>query len=190
MPMISTPSLSPGARTLPHDLRIPHGNAYGWYRLHSNVAPVSEPPTYGVSGLGGITCDENGVCTFDSGGDPGGGYVDPSWIQTSQIPTESPYPVVMTSVDPSGQIQTQSMTPAQLTALINAGSASLQKIIALTQGGSVLANGSIIGSQQAAQLAAAQSGLSITSGGLSGMLSNPIILIGGLAVIALILTRK
>jgi hypothetical protein len=48
-----TSSEVPGNRTLPAELRtpqhVPRGNAYGWHRLHQNLAPVTGG---GVSGLG------------------------------------------------------------------------------------------------------------------------------------------
>jgi hypothetical protein len=53
MSMLTVPSLAPGARTLPGELRVPHGNAYGWHRLHQNLAPLTEPPT--LAGLGDTT---------------------------------------------------------------------------------------------------------------------------------------
>lgn len=195
MSMMTVPSLAPGARTLPGELRVPNGNAYGWHRLHNNLAPLTEPPTHipvdpriALSGLGEF-CDDSGICYPDT---TGGTYLDPTAVlpQLSQIPTESPYPVVISSADANGNITTQSMSPAQLTALINAGSNSLQRILAITQGGSVLANGSIIGSQQAAALAANQAALNVSTAGLSGVLSNPIFLIGGLAVVALLMSRR
>jgi hypothetical protein len=209
MSMISTPSLAPGARTLPIGLRVPEGNAYGWHRLHGNMAPLTEHPIYDPRvSLSGITCDENGVCQSD--GIDSGGYVDTSTlvgvgplapgenydpgslaaILAASSAANPGAPVVVTSAGPNGTIQSQSMTPAQLTALINAGSTSLQKVIALTQGGSVLANGSIIGSQQAAQLAAAQSGLNITSAGLTGMLSSPMLPIAIMGIVAVMLLKK
>lgn len=186
MSMMYTPTMEAGARTLPINLRDPRAGSHGLYRLHGNMAPVTEHPI-NLSGLG-MFCDDTGLCTLDS--TDTGGYVDPSTIQLSQIPTESPYPVVVSTEGPGGLVQSQSMTPAQLTALINAGSTSLQRILAITQGGSVLANGSIIGSQGAAQLAAAQSGLQISTQGLSGVLSNPLVLLGGLGIIALVLLKK
>lgn len=194
MSMMYTPSLAPGARTLPIGLRDFRGDSDGFYRLQGNMAPLTErpDPRIALSGLG-ITCDENGVCTLDAGDyDNGGGYVDPSTVlpQLSQIPTESPYPVIITSANPDGSTSTQSMTAAQLAALINSSSASLSKVLAITQGGSVLANGSIIGSSAAAQLAAAQSTLGISAAGLTGLFSNPIVLIGGLAVLVLMMSRK
>lgn len=45
MSMMTVPSLAPGARTLPGELRVPNGNAYGWHRLHQNLAPLTEPPS-------------------------------------------------------------------------------------------------------------------------------------------------
>lgn len=184
MSMMYTPTMDAGARTLPINLRDSRAAHHGLYRLHGNMAPVTEHPI-NLSGLG-MFCDDTGLCTLDS--TDTGGYVDLS--QISQIPTESPYPVVVSTEGPGGLVQSQSMTPAQLTALINAGSASIQRILAITQGGSVLANGSIIGSQGAAQLAAAQSGLQISTQGLSGVLSNPLVLLGGLGIIALVLLKK
>ena len=193
MSMMMVPSLAPGARTLPIGLRDPRGAANGWHRLHGNMAPMTEypvDPRIALSGLG-ITCDENGVCTLDPTDLANtGGYVDPSTIQLSQIPTESPYPVVLTTANPDGSTSTQSMSPAQLAALINSSSASLSKILAITQGGSVLANGSIIGSQQAAQLAAAQSSLGITSAGVAGLFSNPMVVIGGLGLVLILMMGR
>lgn len=59
MSMMTVPSLAPGARTLPGELRIPHGYAYGWHRLHQNLAPLTEPPVHdprvSLSGFGDVT---------------------------------------------------------------------------------------------------------------------------------------
>ena len=58
MSMVNTASLEPGARSLPAELRVPRGNAWGWNRLHGNLTPVTEggrrfhPPSRGVSGIG------------------------------------------------------------------------------------------------------------------------------------------
>ena len=50
---MDVPSLAPGARTLPAELRtpqhIPRGNAWGWHRLHENLTPVTDG---GMNGLG------------------------------------------------------------------------------------------------------------------------------------------
>lgn len=190
MSMMNVPSLAPGARTLPIGLRNFRGNHDGFHRLHGNMAPLTErpDPRIALSGVGEF-CDDSGICYPDSAG---GTYLDPSTIDLSQIPTESPYPVVMTTADANGNISSQSMTPAQLTALINAGSSSLQRILAITQGGSVLANGSIIGSQQAAQIAAAQvpyGSLNVSTAGLSGILSSPVVLLAGAALLAVVLLK-
>lgn len=187
---LTVPSLAPGARTLPIGLRDHHVDRNGWARLRGNMAPLTEhpiniDPRIALSGVGEF-CDDSGICYPDV---TGGTYLDPSTFDVGQIPTESPYPVVLTTADPSGNVTSQSMTPAQLTALINAGSISLQRILAITQGGSVLANGSIIGSQQAAQLAAAQSGLSITSQGLTGLLSSPMVPIAIMSIVAALLLK-
>lgn len=198
MSMMYTPSLAPGARTLPVGLRDFRGNFDGFHRLYGNMAPLTEAPDprISLSGLGDCAIDPStgllsdlvtgAACTDTTG------YLDPTTVlpQLSQIPTESPYPVVITTANTDGSTSTQSMTPAQLTALINAGSSSLQRILAITQGGSVLANGSIIGSSQAAALAAQQSALNISTAGLAGVLSNPVVLIGGLAVLVLMMSRK
>lgn len=200
MSMMTVPSLAPGARTLPGELRVPHGEAYGWHRLHQNLAPLTEPPTHLIPVDPRITLSGLGDCVDDMGNSvpcatDGGGYVDPATLQNviDQLPVgpSGLYgPVTIYTQDSGGNTTSQSMTPAQLTALINAGSSSLQRVLAITQGGSVLANGSIIGSQQAAALAANQAALNVSTAGLSGVLSNPIVLIGGLAVIALVLSRK
>lgn len=58
MSMVHTATLEPGARSLPAELRVPRGNAWGWNRLHGNLTPVTQggkrftPPSRGVSGLG------------------------------------------------------------------------------------------------------------------------------------------
>lgn len=192
MSMMNVPSLAPGARTLPGELRTPNGNAYGWNRLHQNLAPLTEPPTHipvdpriALSGLGEF-CDDSGICY------PDGGYVDPGTFDVGQIPTESPWPVVVTTQTPSGGQQSTSMTPAQLTALINAGSQSIQRILAITQGGTVLANGSIIGSQGAAQIAASQvpyGSLNVSGAGISGILSSPVVLLAGAALLAVVVLK-
>ena len=215
MSMMMVPSLAPGARTLPIGLRDPRGSANGWHRLHGNMAPMTEhpipvDPRIALSGLG-ITCDENGVCTLDATDYSNtGGYVDTSTLVgvgplapgetydpgslaaiLAAANTSNPSaPVVITTANPDGSTSTQSMTPAQLTALINSSSASLSKILAITQGGSVLANGSIIGSQQAAQLAAAQSSLGITSAGVAGLFSNPMVVIGGLGLVLILMMGR
>lgn len=52
MSMMNVPSLAGGSRTLPAELRtpnIPHGNAWGWHRLHANLTPLTEG---GMSGIG------------------------------------------------------------------------------------------------------------------------------------------
>lgn len=187
MSMMYTPTMDAGARTLPINLRDYRAGHSGAYRLHGNMAPVTEHPiNLGALGVCDGEYDEFGYpCSI-----PTGGYVDPSTINISQIPTESPYPVVVTTQTPNGGQSSTAMTPAQLTALINAGSSSLQRILAITQGGSVLANGSIIGSQQAAQLAAAQSGLNISTQGLSGFLSSPMVPMALIAVVAVLLLKN
>lgn len=196
MSMMYTPTLAPGARTLPINLRDHRAGSHGAYRLHGNMAPVTEHPLNpmagGMAGLGEF-CDDSGICYPDV---TGGTYLDPTTIQSTidQLPVgpSGVYtgPIIVSTADPSGNITSQSMTPAQITALINAGSTSLQRVLAITQGGSVLANGSIIGSQQAAQLAAAQSGLNISTAGLSGLFSNPVVLLGGLALVVVLMSRK
>ncbi len=180
MSMMTVPSLAPGARTLPGELRVPGGNAYGWHRLHQNLAPLAEPPT--LAGLGEF-CDDSGICYPDPVSS------DPT-IQISQIPTETPWPVVFTQ-DPTGTVQQQQMSPAQLTALINAGSNSLLKILAVTQGGSVT-NSGIYGATQTGNIAAGfpQNQLNIGGAGVSGFLSSPMMLIGVGLVALLVLSKK
>ncbi len=204
MPMMTVPSLAPGARTLPGNLRVPEGHAYGWHRLHQNLAPLTEPPIpvdprIALSGLGDCAVDPStgmltdittgAACTDTTG------YIDPTTLQNTinQLPVGPSglyQPVTVYSANPDGSTTQQSMTPAQLTALINAGSSSLTRVLAIAQGGTVLANGTTIGSPQAAALAAQQSALNLSTAGLSGVLSNPIVLIGGLAVVALLMSRR
>ncbi len=195
MSMMTVPSLAPGARTLPGELRVPGGNAWGWHRLHQNLAPLTEPPTIdpriALSGLGEF-CDDSGICYPDVSG---GSYLDPGTIQNTidQLPVgpQGVYtgPLVVYSATPTGGTTSQSMTPAQLTALINAGSNDLTRVLAITQGGSVLANGSIIGSQQAAALAANQAALNVSTAGLSGLLSSPMVPMAIIAVVAVLVLK-
>lgn len=195
MSMMTVPSLAPGARTLPDGLRN-FGHRNGAQRLYGNMAPLTEAPDPRISlgdcvddidtdtgmACGFVDASTLGLC-FPGGVDANGNTV------VSCGSGNSTAPVVITTQNSDGSTSSQSMTPAQLTALINAGSSSLTKILAITQGGSVLANGSIIGSQQAAQLAAAQSALNISTAGLAGVLSNPLVLIGGLAFAVLLMNR-
>lgn len=190
MSMMTVPSLAPGARTLPDGLRN-FGHRNGAQRLYGNMAPLTEAPDPRIS-LGDF-CDDSGICYPDVAG---GDYVDSATLQSviAQLPVgpSAVYtgPIVVSSADANGNITSQSMTPAQLTALINAGSNDLTRVLAITQGGSVLANGSIIGSSQAAALAAQQSALNISTAGLAGALSNPVVLFGGMFVLGFLLTSR
>ncbi len=178
MSMMHVPSLAPGARTLPIGLRVPEGNAYGWHRLHGNLAPLTEPPTHvpvdfpvgfhpGMAGLG----------YYDANGD---------WQ-----PDESPYPVVMDSG--AGTVPyTGSTPPVDWASIIAAGTLGIDKTLAITQGGSVTGSG-IYGSTQTANVAAGfpQNQLNLSGAGISGMLSSPMLLIGlGLLAVLMISGKK
>ena len=62
---INTPSLAPGARSLPSELRTPRGHAFGWNRLHGNLTPVTQGGTAWLpqgrafqTGVNGIGADQ------------------------------------------------------------------------------------------------------------------------------------
>lgn len=76
---------------------------------------VPKPLTAGL-GLGSISCDENGVCTD---------------TQVSQIPTESPYPVVISTpvYTPAGTPSTSSATQNLLNSLAASWSGAAQQIL-------------------------------------------------------------
>ena len=196
MSMLSVPSLAPGARTLPGELRVPEGNAYGWHRLHQNLAPLTEPPTIdpriALSGLGEF-CDDSGICYPDSVpvdyGTGGGQIIDVTTGLPIDPNTYNSNPTVIVQ-NPNGTTSAQSMTPAQLTALINAGSNSLLKILAVTQGGSVTGSG-IYGATQTGNIAAGfpQNQLNIGGAGVSGFLSSPILLLG-IGIVAILALKK
>lgn len=154
MSMMTVPSLAPGARTLPGELR---GNARGWNRLHSNLAPLTEgpDPRIALSGVG-------------------------DWYDESGIPMATP---VYGAPPPGGGTDWGS--------IIGAGTTSLEHILAITQGGSVT-NSGIYGSQQTGNIAAAQvpyGSLNVSTAGISGILSSPIVL-AGLALVAFMVISK
>lgn len=149
---VLVPSLSPGAGSLPAELRIRRGD----------IDPVSGRERLlmgqrGMGSVGDISCDADGVCTAS----------DPN---VSQIPTESPYPVVFSSDAPT--------VPIDYNKLITSGLLSLAQLTAIQQGGSVkTANGTIYGSSAASVVAAGNPGaaLNITGGSMSAILTNPLL---------------
>jgi len=200
MSMMTVPSLAPGARTLPGELRVPGGNAWGWHRLHQNLAPLTEPPTQipvdpriALSGLGEF-CDDSGICYPDSVPVDYGSTSGVIYSATTGLPVDpaefGTSPTVIYQ-NPNGTTSSQTMTPAQLTALINAGSSSLLKILAVTQGGSVT-NSGIYGATQTGNIAASfpANQLSIGGAGISGALSSPMLLIGVGLVALLVLSKR
>jgi hypothetical protein len=177
MSMISVPSLAPGARTLPAGLRDDYGNHDGWQRLHGNMAPLTEPPAHIPVDIRvpmpPIYADEQGNWQHEQRGVSGLGYYDAggTWI-----PDETPYPVVFSDPAPY-------TPPVDWASIIASGTHSLADILAITQGGSVTPQG-VYGSPQTATVAAGTypaGQLNIGGGGISGILSSPMILllIGG-----------
>lgn len=281
---MSVPSLPGGERTLPAELRtahVPRGEAYGWHRLHANLAPSTEGPHGVPFGMHGLGVDTSLIpvdpipshmppvflgppvhaptTTYSGGGMPtyiqsqiGSGAIVPqrppnapagaqlqhwpwgyvwahviktsqgpvvTWMSErpdtflahhsgmsglgqgcydtygnpivcadgsiSQVPTETPYPVIFSDPTTGAPTSTAGMTPQQIAAMINASSNALTRTLAITQGGSISASGNIYGSPQTASIAAGfpQNQLAIGGAGVTGILSSPLLLMllaGGL----------
>lgn len=203
---VTVPSMAPGARSLPAELLVNEsghypwnrGQQFAWQRLAAgqHINP-GIPRMTGLRGLGdcegGIDTDTGQSCAtipvFD-GSSPTDTGITPT--VNPYTPAESPYPVVtgdspitVTTQNASGGVSTQTMTPAQYAALIASSASSLTKVLAVTQGGTVLANGTIIGSAQSGAIAAAAS--NPLAAGTNALLSSPLILllIGGAVLLAM-----
>lgn len=236
MSMMNVPSLAPGARSLPGELRVPNGNAYGWHRLHQNLAPLTEPPTLAGIGDDPIPVDppiaisprnfpnlppQAAQQAIDSINKVHNHYGRNAALAVAAVlarfsPAEGSHAVASLQAflarqgvaglgvyyDESGIPMTDPVyssgggydtgSSVDWGSIIGASTTSLEHILAITQGGSVTNTG-VYGSTQTGNIAAGAyptNALSIGGGGVSGILSSPMILLLIGAGVLLVMSKR
>lgn len=124
---LSVPSLQPGERSLPAELRTPPGHAYGLRRLQMNLVPSAQGMRRAM-GMRGLGCDcsvvdESGSCVDPEPCNPG----DTIAGGPGYIPTPTPTPITTPATTSTPNISCDSVSPSAMTAqqLINCGYTTL-----------------------------------------------------------------
>lgn len=142
--------------------------------MQSGVLPFSIPGFGGMHGLGDVCYDADGN-GYDCGG------------STSQVPTETPYPVIMSSPT----VSSAPLTANPLTALLNSWSTTAQQILKAQSGAQpTLIQTNPNGASTTYYGAASTLPTSLTASSLLTGISGSTLLILGVGIVALMAMRK